>query len=156
MPTRLTETKAMQLTINIGYDQVFELVRQLSPEEKERLAKEMIATEQKPVQSVMRRREDLIVLKRGKDHTIVQIPFPDTEEGRTRKKELERLQKETRKKQPKIFEQSKCSCEEWKQILSGSPTLPSEDAQKLEKSMKNFRREFNNVFRTPSSWIHRC
>jgi hypothetical protein len=77
----------MQLTIDIGYDQVFQLVRQLSPKERERLAKEIVPAEQK----------------------------------------------------------TKCSREEWKQILASAPTLSPENAQEMEKSMKNFRKEFNDA-----------
>ena len=38
----------MQLTIDIGYDQVFQLVRQLPPRERERLAEEIAPVKQKP------------------------------------------------------------------------------------------------------------
>jgi len=77
----------MQLTIDIGYDQVFQLVRQLSPRERERLAKEIVPAEQKP----------------------------------------------------------KRSREEWKRILANAPTLSPDNAQKLEESMKKFRKEFNDA-----------
>ena len=94
----------MQVTIDIGYDQVFELVRQLSPEEQERLAKEIMSPEPEPVPLDTEPRQDLIVLERGDGYTIVQVPFPDTEEGRARHKELEQLQKQYREAHPDILE----------------------------------------------------
>ena len=53
--TRLTGAKAMQLTINLRYDQIFELVRQLSPGEKERLFRDSefpVAVQKPPQQTV--------------------------------------------------------------------------------------------------------
>jgi len=38
----------MQLTIDIGYDQVFQLVRQLPPRDRKRLAKEMVSEDKHP------------------------------------------------------------------------------------------------------------
>ena len=136
----------MQMTINVGYDQVYELVRQLPPREKERLAKEIVSNEQEPVPSELEPRQDLIVLEQGDDFSIVQVPFPDTEEGRARQKEQEQLQKEYREAHPDILGHPKCSREQWRQILANAPTLTPEDAQELEESMNNFRKEFNDAF----------
>lgn len=38
----------MQITIDFGYDQVFELVRQLSPEEREKLVHDIQETDSEP------------------------------------------------------------------------------------------------------------
>ena len=81
------QSQPMQFTIDIGYDQVSQLVWQLPPRDRERLAKEIAPS-----------------------------------------------------KQPK------CSREKWKQILASAPTLNSQDAQGLEESMKNFRKDFNDAF----------
>jgi len=77
----------MQLTIDIGYDQVSQLVWQLPPRDREKLVKEIVPSRQ-----------------------------------------------------------LKCSREEWKQILANAPTLNPQDAQELEESMKNFRKDFNDAF----------
>jgi Mg2+/citrate symporter len=55
-------------------------------------------------------------------------------------RERKRLAKEI------VSRPQKCSRKKWKQILSSVPTLSAEDAQELEKSMKNFRKEFNDAF----------
>ena len=136
----------MQLTVNIGYDQLFELVRQLPPREKERFVKDITSSERNVSQSESESRPDLIVLERGEGYRIVQVPFPDTEEGRMREKELKRLQNEVRQRRSDISAQPERSREEWQQILSKMPTLDAEDVQGLEESMNNFRKEFNNAF----------
>jgi len=135
----------MQTTIDIGYDQVFQLARQLSPRERTRLAQEIVPVEREPALSDTEPLQDLIVLERGDGYSIVQVPFPDTEEGRIRKKEQERLQKEVRATHSEIFGQPKCSRAEWLQILSNAPTLTPEGAQELDESMKNFRKDFNDA-----------
>jgi hypothetical protein len=84
----ITGIKPMQLTIDIGYDQVFQLVRQLSSREQKRLAKEIVSPEQEP----------------------------------------------------------KCSRKKWKQILSNTPILKPGDAQNLEETLNNFRKDFNDAF----------
>ena len=136
----------MQLTIDIGYDQLFELVRQLPAWERERLVSEMATTKQSAFQAESESRQDLIVVEQGEGYRILQVPFPDTEEGRKRENEQKRMQDEVRQRHSEVFGRPKCSREEWRQILSSVPTLNSEDAQGLEESMNNFRKEFNNAF----------
>ena len=91
----------MQLTIDIGYDQLFELVRQLPAREKERFVREMAMPEQDTPQVDWQQRSA-------------------------------------------VLGHPKCSREDWQQILANVPTLSSEDAQKLEDAMNNFRKEFND------------
>ena len=55
----------MQLTIDIGYDQLFELVRQLPPKEKERLLQEdrfSTATPKLPIQEIEQNRQEALRL----------------------------------------------------------------------------------------------
>ena len=90
----------MQLTIDIGYDQLFELVRQLPMRERERLVKEVVTPEQDTPQSESESesRQDLIVLEERGGLRILQVPFPDTEEGRRREKEQKQMQEEFRQR----------------------------------------------------------
>jgi len=90
----------MQLTIDIGYDQLFELVRQLPMRERERLVKEVVTPEQDTSQSESESesRQDLIVLEERGGLRILQVPFPDTEEGRRREKEQKQMQEEFRQR----------------------------------------------------------
>ena len=97
----------MSSTIAIGYDQVFQLVRQLSPRDRERLAKEMVSDGQEPIPSDMEPRQDLVVLERRDGFALLQVPFPDTEEGRIRQKELEQFQEKFRGNHPEFFEPPK-------------------------------------------------
>ena len=136
----------MQATIDIEYDQVFQMAWQLSPRDRERLAKEIVSAEPETIPADTEPRQDLIVLEQHEGFRILQVPFPDTEEGRIRQKEQKQLQKQYRKKHPDVIGHPKCSREEWKQILSIAPTLTSEESQELEESMKNFRKEFNDAF----------
>jgi len=140
----------MQRTNHIGYDQVLQLVWQLSPKERRRLAKEIVFTEQAPSPSEREPlgatpRQDLTVLERRNGFALLQVPFSDTEEGRIRQKEQEQLQKGYREKHPDVLGHPKYSRETWKQILSGTPTLTSEETRDLEESMKNFRKELNDA-----------
>ena len=48
-------------------------------------------------------RQDLIVLEQHDGFRILQVPFPDTEEGRMRQKRQEELQKQYREKHPERF-----------------------------------------------------
>ena len=88
----------MQLTIDIGYDQLFELVRQLPAREKERFVKEVATSEQDAIQAEPESRQDLIVVEERDGFRILRVPFPDTEEGRRREKEQKRMQDEFRQR----------------------------------------------------------
>ena len=136
----------MQATIDIGYEQVFQLTWQLSPRDRERLAKEIVTAEPEPTPVDTESRPDLIVLEQGDGYRILQVPFPDTEEGRMRQKKQKQLQEKHRRNYPDVLGHPKCSREEWKRILSSAPTLSSEESHELEESMKNFRKEFNDAF----------
>jgi uncharacterized membrane protein YheB (UPF0754 family) len=133
----------MQLTIDIGYDQVFQLVRQLSPRERERLAKEIVPAKSEPFLSDDEQRQDLIVLERSDGYSIVQVPFPDTEEGRMREKKLKQEQKEFREKHPELFvERSKEEIEESrKRLLKAMSELPTATPEDI-KYMEEMRRMF--------------
>ncbi|MCL2711379.1 MAG: hypothetical protein FWE95_10915 [Planctomycetaceae bacterium] len=136
----------MQMTIDVGYDQVYQLARQLPPRERRRLAKKIAPRKRKPAPADDEPRQDLIVLERRNGLVVYQVPFPDTEEGRIRQEEQKELQREFRENHPEFFGQPKCSREEWQQILLSAPTLTPGDAQEFEESMKNFRKDFNNAF----------
>ena len=135
----------MQMTIDIGYDQVFQLAWQLPPRERTRLAKEIVSAEE-PTLSDTESRQDLIVLERGDGYSIVQVPFPDTTEGRNRQKELERLQTEFRKNYPEFFEQSKEEIDRKRQealrLMSECPVATQEEIDDLIAGQKEFRRLF--------------
>ena len=88
----------MQLTIDIGYDQLFELVRQLPAWEKERFVREMAIPEQEVTLEESESRQDLIVLEERDGFRIVQVPFPDTEDGRRREKEQKQMQDKFRQR----------------------------------------------------------
>jgi len=134
----------MQMTIDVGYEQVVQLFWQLPPRERTRFVREVVPTESEPVLSEDEPRPDLIVLERGDGYSIVQVPFPDTKEGRIRQKAQEQLQRKYRETHPAILGRPKCSREKWKQILANAPTLTPEEVQEWEESMKNFRKEFND------------
>jgi len=94
----------MQATIDIGYDQVFQLAWQLSPRDRERLVKEIVSAEPEPILSDTEPPPELIVLEQHDGYRIVQVPFPDTEEGRMRQEKLKELQKAYREENPERFE----------------------------------------------------
>ena len=140
----------MQATIDIGYEQVFQLAWQLSPRDRERLAKEIVSAEPETVPADTEPRPDLIVLEQGDGYRILQVPYADTEEGRMRQKETEELQKQHREEHPELFVQpSKEEIEKRRQTLNKwmteCPSATPEEIQKLEKSIKNFRKEFNDA-----------
>ena len=70
----------MQTTMTIGYDQVFELAWQLSPGERERLAKEIVLPETEPVKSVMEPRQGQEMSKEGDDEFLMTFPAISEEE----------------------------------------------------------------------------
>ena len=115
-----------QATIDIGYDQVFQLAWQLSPKDRERLVKEIVSAEPETVPADTEPRQDLIVLEQHDGFRLLQVPFPDTEEGRMRQEEQKQLQEKYRKNHPDVLGHPKCSRKEWKRILSTAPTLTSE------------------------------
>ena len=93
----------MQMTIDVGYDQVYQLARQLPPRERRRLAKKIAPRKRKPTPADDEPRQDLIVLERRNGLVVYQVPFPDTEEGRIRQEEQKELQREFRENHPEFF-----------------------------------------------------
>jgi len=72
----------MQLTIDIGYEQLFELVRQLPPREKERFVRDMVKPEQKKC-------------SREKWHQILStVPTLDSEEVQNLEESMDNFRKE--------------------------------------------------------------
>ena len=137
----------MQMTIDVGYDQVFQLARQLPPRDRKRLASKIAPKKRKPVPLDNEPRQDMIVLKRGDDYSIVQVPFPDTEEGRTRQNELERLQKEFRKNYPEFFalptkEEIGRKRQEALRLIAECPVATPEDIDDMIAEQNEFRRLF--------------
>jgi len=134
----------MQMTINIGYDQLYEMVRQLPPRERIRLVEEITPAKQEPDLSDAEPPPELIVLERGNGYTIVQVPFPDTEEGRIRKQELEQVQKKVRENHPEIFVPStKDDIEKKRQealrLALECPVATQEDIDNQNEFRKQFR-----------------
>ena len=134
----------MQMTINVGYDQVYELVRQLPPRERKRLAKEIVSSEQEPALTEPEPRQDLIVLEQGDGYSIVQVPFSDTEEGQARQKRQEQLQKQHREAHPELFvERPKEEIEKKRQellrLLSECPVATQEEIDNQNEFRRLFR-----------------
>ena len=134
----------MQATIDIEYDQVFQLAWQLSPRDRERLVKEIVSAETESIPSDTEPRPDLIVLEQHDGYRILQVPFPDTEEGRMRQKEQKLLQEKYRENHPERFEPlSKEEIEKRRQTLNKWMTeCPSATPEEIE--MQN---EFRRLFR---------
>ena len=140
----------MQAIIDIGYDKVFQLAWQLSPRDRERLAKEIMSAEPETIPSGTEPPPELVVLERGDGYAILQVPYADTEEGRMCQKETEEFQKKYKENHPERFEPlSKEEIEKRRQTLkkwmTECPSATPEEIQKLEKSIKNFRKEFNDA-----------
>ena len=134
----------MQMTINIGYGQVFELARQLPPRERARLAKEIAPAELEPALPGPEPYQDLIVLERGDGYSIVQVPYSDTEEGRARQKWTEQLQKQHREAHPELFvERSK---EEIEKNRQEALRLALECPVATQEEIDN-QNEFRRLFR---------
>jgi hypothetical protein len=139
----------MQQTINIGYDQVFQLVRQLSSGDRKRLVKEITFTEEEPSEpdtlydSDYVPRTDLIPIERD-GHIFYQVPFPDTEEGRQRQIKQEQLQKEFREEYPELFvtpskEEIEKNREEALRLAMECPVATPEEIE--------YYKEFRRLFR---------
>jgi hypothetical protein len=134
----------MQATIDIGYDQVFQLAWQLSPRDRERLAKEIVSAEPETIPADTEPRQDLIVLEQHDGFRILQVPFPDTEEGRMRQKRQEELQKQYREKHPERFKPlSQEAIEERRQkllaLLLEGPVATPEDIENQNEFRRLFR-----------------
>ena len=144
----------MQLTIDIGYDQLVQLAQQLPPWEREQLAKKIVPTEQAivPEQEELadaescqyQPRQDLIVLEQGDGYRIVQVPFPDTEEGRLAQKEQEELQKKYRENHPECFvpktqEEIEKNRQERRRSMAALPVATQEDIDYYNEAREQFR-----------------
>ena len=137
----------MQLTINIGYDQVYELVRQLPPKDRRRLAETIVSIEPEASQPDTEPCQDMIVLERHDGFVVLQVPFPDTEEGRIRQQQQEQMQKKFREDHPEFFvERSKEEIEKKRQdalrLIDECPVATQEDIDYLDENLKEFRRLF--------------
>ena len=133
----------MQMTLDIGYDQVYELARQLPPRDRRRLAETIVPAEPETSPSDTEPRQDLIVLERHDGLVVLQVPFPDTEEGRIRQQKQEQMQKEYREAHPELFvERSKEEIEQNRQellrLLSECPVATQEEIDNYNE----FRRLF--------------
>jgi hypothetical protein len=137
----------MQMTLDIGYDQVYELARQLPPRDRRRLAETIVPAEPETSPSDAEPRQDLIVLERHDGLVVLQVPFPDTEEGRIRQQKQEQMQKEYREAHPELFvERSKEEIEQNRQdalrLMDECPVATQEDIDYLDENLKEFRRLF--------------
>ena len=134
----------MQTTIDIGYEQVFQLAWQLSPKDRERLVKEIVSAETESIPSDTEPRPDLIVLEQHDGYRILQVPYADTEEGRMRQKETEELQKQHREEHPELFVQpSKEEIEKNRQealrVALECPVATPEDIEMQNECRRLFR-----------------
>ena len=134
----------MQLTINIGYDQVYELVRQLPPKDRRRLAETIVSIEPEASQPDTEPCQDMIVLERHDGFVVLQVPFPDTEEGRIRQQQQEQMQKKFREDHPELFERpSKEEIEQNRQkllrLLSECPVVTQEEIDNYNEFRRLFR-----------------
>ena len=137
----------MQMTIDVGYDQVLQLFQQLPPRDRARFVREVAPAEQEPALSETEPHQDLIVLERRNGLVVYQVPFPDTEEGRIRQKEQEQLQEKFRENYPEFFvlpsqEEIAKKRQEALRLIAECPVATQEDIDDLIAGQKEFRRLF--------------
>ncbi len=104
----------MQVTLDFGYDQVFELAWQLSPEEQEKLVHEMDRRRSAPKMSVA------VEEKMNLPETIVGLFQP-----------------------PRPRVKKKLSKQEYANMLLDCPIMTDEEFEEFEQSRKELRNGFN-------------
>lgn len=122
------------MTNNSGYDYVFELVNQLTPEEQDILAQEL-EKRRRPQWS----REDIEKNRAKARKLALECPVPTEEETA-----LQAKIREVRANLPE--EKQNLSKEKYAEMLLDCPVMTDEEFEEFENARKDLRNDFNRRF----------